>query len=240
MPGRLPTAQDFDSSLTLSITPPPLSQQAVNVLILLHGFGDTNASFKKLGEQLSLPETACISLQGPTPLPFDTGGFQWGDDLIFDQGTGSLDMDTGFKTSTASILKLVQSLQDKCGYSLKDVIFFGFGQGGMAALNAAVGVPSGEECLGVVSVGGPLPAETPRLVAKNRTPVLILGGFSESLVGDSAVDRLKSTFEFVESKKWRRPGDAMPRNRDEMMPIMQFFARRLKSRQGIPEGSVEL
>ena len=237
MPGRLPTTTDFDASITLSITPPPQSQQPVNVLVLLHGFGDTHASFKKLGEQLNMPETACISLQGPTPLPFDSGGFQWGDDLIFDQGTGQLDVDTGFKKTTEVLLQVIQTLEDRCGYSAKDVIFFGFGQGGMAALNAAV---SAKECLGIVSIGGPLPAEAPKLVAKNKSPVLVLGGSSDSLVSDSTVERLKSTFEFVEYKRWRRPGDAMPRNRDEMMPIMQFFARRLKSHQGVPEGSVEL
>ncbi|KAI4149230.1 MAG: hypothetical protein LQ340_004738 [Diploschistes diacapsis] len=240
MPGRLPEPSDFNSALTLSITPAPPSQKPVNILILLHGLGDTHVSFKKLGQQLSLPETACLSLQAPTPLPLDTGGFHWGDDLIFDQGTGQLDPDTGFKKSTEVILQVIKTLQDQCGYSLRDIIFLGFGQGGMAALNATASIPSAGECAGVVSIGGPLPADSPRLTRKNKTPVLVLGGSSETLVSDSSVERLKSTFDFVEYKRWRRPRDSMPRNRDEMMPIMQFFARRLRSRQGVPEGSVEL
>jgi hypothetical protein len=32
----------------------------------------------------------------------------------------------------------------------------------------------------------------------------------------------------------------MPSNRDEMMPIMQFLARRLRSRKGVVEGAVEI
>ena len=44
----------------------------------------------------------------------------------------------------------------------------------------------------------------------------------------------------VEYHKWDRAGDGMPRNRDEMLPIMRFFARRLRSRKGVPEGSIEV
>lgn len=63
MPGRQPTANNFPSDIHLTITPPPRSSpQPVNVLILLHGLGDTNASFTNLGKQLALPETTCISL----------------------------------------------------------------------------------------------------------------------------------------------------------------------------------
>jgi hypothetical protein len=32
----------------------------------------------------------------------------------------------------------------------------------------------------------------------------------------------------------------MPANRDEMLPIMQFFSRRLRSMKGVPAGVVEL
>ena len=240
MATRLPKVSDFDSSLTLSITPPPSSQKPVNVLILLHGLGDSQEPFKQLGQQLNLPETACISLRGPTPLPFDMGGYQWGEDLVFDQGTGQLDFDTGFKKSTETIMKVVMTLKDKCSYSYRDILLFGFGQGGMAALNAAVSIQAGNELSGVVSIGASLPGDVPNLVTKSRTPVIVLGGSSQSLMNDSEIQRIRSRFEFVERKEWKRPGDSMPRNRDEMMPIMQFFARRLKSRQGVPEGSVEL
>lgn len=55
-----------------------------------------------------------------------------------------------------------------------------------------------------------------------------------------AEEKLKRLFEFAEIKRYRKSGDSMPSNRDEMMPIMQFFARRLKSTKGVPKGSVEL
>jgi predicted esterase len=86
---------------------------------------------------MNLPETACISIQGPQGL-LDLGGFHWGDDIIFDSTNGGLDADAGFKQTT-ELLKIVvkDALVKKCGYKHREIMFFGFGQGAMAALNAA-------------------------------------------------------------------------------------------------------
>ena len=76
-------------------------------------------------------------MQGPQNL-LDLGGYHWGDDIIFDSTTGGIDPDAGFKQSTELLRSLVEdSLIAKCGYKARDIIFFGFGQGGMAALNVA-------------------------------------------------------------------------------------------------------
>jgi hypothetical protein len=94
---------------------------------------------------------------------------------------------------------------------------------------------------GVISIGGPLPSEAPAgLVSKCKTPVLVCAGSDRSVVTPTAEDKLKRLFEFTEIKRYRKSGDSMPSNRDEMMPIMQFFSRRLKSTKGVPKGSVEI
>ncbi|KAF1834009.1 alpha/beta-hydrolase [Decorospora gaudefroyi] len=243
MPGRMPTKADFASSVNLSITPPPSSQPPTNVLILLHGLGDTNASFKKLGQQLNLPETACIAIQALNPLPFDLGGYHWGDDMIFDQNTGEMDMDTGFKASTRLVLDNVvrEGLIEKCGYKAREIIIFGFAQGAMVGLQAAAEF-EGDELGGVVSIGGILSQSLPlkALEKKSRTPVLVCKASKKSEVTDSATSKLKDAFEYVEIKEWKKNGDGMPSNREEMLPVMQFFARRLRSTRGVPAGSVEL
>ena len=240
MPTHLPTQADFPTSLVLSITPPPAaSSHPTNLLILLHGLGDTSVSFTNLGKQLALPETTCISLQAPTPLPFDLGGFHWGDDITFDQLSGQMDFDAGF----AKIVKTIKQdmiedvLVNKCGYTPREIMLFGFGQGAMAALATAATMP--EELGGIVSIGGPLPSldATPKAV---KTPVLVLGGSSNTLITRAALDRLKAAFENIEYQKWNRSGDGMPRNREEVLPIMRFFARRLRSRAGVPKDSVEV
>ncbi|KAI9775421.1 MAG: hypothetical protein M1839_001116 [Geoglossum umbratile] len=241
MPGRLPTKSDFPSSVIFSITPPPDSQPPTNVLVLLHGFGDTHVPFSSLGKSLALPETACISVQGPMMLPLDLGGFHWGDDVVFDQAKGELDVDAGFERAMGLVKEDVvrRGLLEKCGYEGRDVFVFGFGQGGMVGLAMAASVQLG----GVVSIGGPLPSSelTPSLASgKAKTPVLVLGGSSNTLIGASAVSKMKGVFESVEYKSWSKPHDSMPGSREEMLPIMQFFGGRLRSRRGVPEGSIEV
>jgi len=177
------------------------------------------------------------------PLPFDLGGFHWGDDMVFDQNTGKMDVDTGFKTSTIIMLESVirEGLVAKCGYKSREIMIFGFGQGGMVALQTAAELDT-EELGGVVSIGGALSLSLPlkALDKKNKTPVLVCRAAKDSAISDSAVTKLKDVFDFVEVKEWKKNGDSMPSNREEMLPIMQFFARRLRSTRGVPTGSVEL
>lgn len=240
MPTLLRNVVEFPTSLVLSITPPPAtSPQTTNVLILLHGLGDTSVSFTNLGKQLALPETTCISLQAPTPLPFELGGFHWGDDITFDQASGQMDYDTGF-TKAVKIIRqniIEDGLVKKCGYKPREIMIVGFGQGAMAALATAASMT--QELGGIVSIGGPLPSTIKSLKAV-KTPVLVLGGSSNTLITRTALDKLKAAFQIVEYQKWNRAGNSMPRNRDEMLPIMRFFARRLRSGAGVPEGSVEV
>jgi predicted esterase len=218
----------------------PALQPATNILILLHGLGDTNAAFTKLGQQLNLPETACIAVQAPNGMLFDIDGHNWGDDLVMDQSTGEMDMDTGFKASTRLLLDSVirEGLVGNCGYKPREIVIFGFAQGGMAGLQAAAEF-TGDELGGVVSIGAGLSSSL-ALHKKSKTPVLVCKASRGSKVTDSAVAKLKDAFEYVEIKEWKRNGDGMMSNRDEMMPIMQFFARRLLSRRGVFAGSVEL
>lgn len=243
--GRLPTGSDFPDNIKLSIGPPPAGDAPTNVLILLHGVGDNHASFTNLGKQMNLPETVCISIQGPQGL-LDLGGFHWGDDIIFDSTSGGIDADAGFKQSNKLLKSIVQdALTEKCGYKTREM-FFGFGQGGMAALNFAVDLHTSSadikpELGGIISIGAGLPSEAPSsLDTKCKTPILVCAGTDQSAVTSTSEDKLKRIFEHVEVKRYRKPGDSMPSNRDEMMPIMQFFSRRLRSTKGVPKGSVEV
>jgi predicted esterase len=243
MPSRLPTTADFSPHIAAITSSPNPQRTPTNVVLFLHGLGDTAASFSAFPRALNLPETLCVSLQAPTPLPFDLGGFHWGDDILFDQSSGAMDFDAGFGRASKMIAEVVKDiLAQKCGYNAKEIMLFGFGQGGMAALAAATTIET--ELAGIMSIGGPVPASInlPKdKDSRSRSPVLVLGGSSQSLVGRPAImEKFKETFENVQYHKWNRVGDSMPRNRDEMLPIMQFFARRLRSRQGVPEGSIEI
>ena len=245
---RVPTKSDFPSSIQLEIIPPPKDQVPLNILLLLHGLGDTEKPFATLGRQLNLPYTACISIRAPLPLPAlftgsDALSFHWGDDIIFDQSTGEIELDSSFRKATAVILELIidEVLIRKCGYKPRDLVILGFGQGGMVGLHIA-GQKAELEMGGVVSIGGRLPSSSTSTasISKAKTPVLVLGGSRSTQVTRSAIDVLKSRFGDVEYVKWAKAEDSMPKSREEMLPIMRFFARRLRSRAGVPEGAVEI
>ncbi|TKX26782.1 phospholipase/carboxylesterase-like protein [Elsinoe australis] len=236
---RLPTTGDFPSSLTLTITPAPSGQPPTNILVLLHGLGDSHVPFAQLGTQLNLPNTACIAIKGPNVLPFETTSFHWCDDLIFDSTTNGLDPDGGFKTSTRVLTEDIinHGLIEKCNYKPRDIVFLGLGQGGMAALNVAVSYP--KELGGVVSIGGGLPGEaSPSSDPKSKTPVICVSGTDSLWVTAGSEEKLKNNFQNVRISKYRRKGDTMPKDREEMMPIMQFFASRLRT--PAPKGTVEV
>ncbi|KAJ5689217.1 hypothetical protein N7462_003609 [Penicillium macrosclerotiorum] len=246
MPSKIPIPADFPSKLTVTITSPPNASPSTpspNILLLLHGIGDTAVGFTAFGRAMSLPETTVVTVQAPAPLPFDLGGFHWGDDVAFDSTTGALDMDAGLARSTATLAAVVRdTLGQKCGYRRREILILGFGQGGMAGLAVAreLSADGGEALGGVISIGAPYALSGARTGAKSRTPVLLVAGRDSSVVSEGAVRRTKDVFEFVEVSWYARRGDGMPSSREEMLPVMQFLARRLRSRQGVPEGSVEI
>ncbi|KAI1336218.1 alpha/beta-hydrolase [Xylariaceae sp. FL0016] len=188
---------------------------------------------------LGLPDSEA---SGPTK------HFHWGDDLTLDTSTGDLDPDPGFSKAQEVVLeKLVRdTIIGTCGWETNDILLFGFGQGGSLALGLSsrlrgggrvVDVTDGDQTTGtsfkgVVSIGGPLPTSMiPTLSSRNkaRTPVLICHGRnSESIDGD-AIDVVKREFLDVREVKWKKADDGMPKNREEMLPIMQFFAERLRA-----------
>ena len=175
---------------------------------------------------------------------------------MVDQGTGQLEMDTGFENASkviAPVFKVVlgDGKADGLGFEPRDVFLWGFGQGGMAALSLAEALNI--ELGGVVSIGGNPPAsksamkrviETVGDVApkkqegKAKTPVLLCGGNRHTAVTANTLREAKERFDSVEYVKWEREGDSMARNREEMLPIMKFLARRL--RISAPVGTEEV
>lgn len=242
---RIPEADDFPSDIVITILPPQNLKPAANVLILLHGLGDTHAPFAVLGKNFNFPETACLAVRGPLALPFNDNGYHWGDDVIFDSSTGGLDMEASFN-KTHEVLKQIidETLIGKCGWNRRAIFFLGFGQGGMVALDIASRIPATDEDPefgGVVSLGGPLPHAAPAPGKKAKTPILVMGSEKDSAITEGVEARVKNVFEFVQVVRWKgRKNDGMMKNTEEAMPMMQFFSRRLRSRAGIPEGAVEL
>ena len=239
MPGRVPAAHDLPSQLC-----PQIIQSAgdpVNAVIFLHGLGDTSRNFASFARALNLPETLAIALQGPQPLPFPLpSGYHWGDDFLIDNNTGEPEFDSGFEKAVDLVVTdvICKTLLQTCNFMGKEILLFGFGQGGMLAL--AVARKCNSELAGVISIGGPIPSRSMLVNGeKCETPALLLGG-RRGLLTDDAVKSIKGSFRNVESHRWENVADTLPQSRKEALPMMQFFARRLRSRQGVPKGSVEI
>lgn len=187
--------------------------------------------------------------------PLDSGPprhFHWGDELNLATQTDSLDADPGFSKAFDLVTKNIiqETLLEKCGWQWSDILLFGYGQGGSLALGLASKIREGlkveavteekdgkpvetpKTLKGVVSIGGPLPASMiPTISArsKSKTPVLICRGRACEEVDEDAIDVLKREFLDVRDVKWKKAESNMPSNREEMLPIMQFLAERLRS-----------
>jgi predicted esterase len=250
MSPRIPTPEDFSSlssALKLTLHPPSPPESTIAFLILLHGLGDTEVPFAAFARAISLPGVYSIAVRGVAPIPpallgSDSPGFHWGDDLALASAGGGLDADPGFARAADLLLGrlLRDTLVAKLGWEERDVLVFGFGQGGALALGLAarLAVEAGDDnatglrsLKGIVSVGGALPASMTSTIssrAKSATPVLLCRGRASETLDDDAVGYVRREFSDVEVVEWRKADDSMPRNRDEMLPVMKFFAARLR------------
>ena len=238
MPPRIPSQSDLSSlPLPLATHLPSPPESTTTFLILLHGFGDSE-SFISFARAMNLPGVFSIAVRGPSPLPpsllpeAEGNHFHWGDDVQMDPSTGDMASDPGFSRARDQVLDVLvkDCLIGKFGWETEDIILFGFGQGGSLALGLAstLANPRVEDAgaasrsfKGVVSVGGPLPPSMVSTLSgrkKARTRALLVQ------VGDEDAEYVEREFESVERVRWKRQGVDMPRNREEMYPIMKFLA----------------
>ncbi|RPD58608.1 hypothetical protein L226DRAFT_466458 [Lentinus tigrinus ALCF2SS1-7] len=222
-----------------------------NLLILLHGLGDTQIPFGKLGRQLHLPQTATLALRAPEQIPFlYEQAFQWY--TSFDP-LGEL-IDRPNPTPALELMdKVIAHLTKDCAWPPHRIHFFGFAQGGTVAAEFALkfwrtelslqqkSLPSSGQdsfppianaprALGsIVSVSGPLlsyptspnPCPTPVLIFHRPPP-------AESALPSGAIAALKKGFAKVAEVKMQ--GEGMPRSKDEFEPIMRFWSEQLGRR----------
>lgn len=238
MPPRIPKEEDLTSlPLPLSLHFPSPPESTTAFLILLHGFGDSE-SFISFARAMNLPGVTAIAVRGTSPLPpsllpgGEEGHFHWGDDVEMDPSTGDISSDPGFVKAREKVLDVLvkECLIEKFGWETEDIILFGFGQGGSLALglsstlaNPRVEDASSKNRLfkGAVSIGGKLP---PSMVSslsgrkKARTRALLVQ------TEDEDAEYAGREFETVRRVNWKRGGVDMPKNREEMYPIMAFLA----------------
>ncbi|KIJ63641.1 hypothetical protein HYDPIDRAFT_113137 [Hydnomerulius pinastri MD-312] len=233
-----------------------------NLLILLHGLGDTHVPFAKLGRSLNLPQTAVLSLRAPEQIPFlYEQAYQWytSFDLL-----GEL-IDRPNPTPALNVMSAVLThLTKDCAWPPNRIHLFGFAQGGSVAVESAlawwrqelVGVKmqpkieaaekqreeaseKAEEiqsprALGsITTISGPL-LSYPTLDTPCPTPLLI---FHRGTLAKGTFTAFSKAFtrvqEIVKSGGKQGQGEeSMPRSKDEWEPVMRFWSKVLGRRMG--------
>jgi len=284
---RIPQASDFahlsegphrarSQALHVSLVFPEVVETTTSIMLLFHGFGDSDVSFARLAKNMNLPGVLGIAVRGVEPLPpvllaggGEGGGggegvknWMWGDDYL--DGNA----DPGFDKARRLVLDelVMDTLVGRLGWRTEDILLFGFGQGGSVALGLAsrlrdleggkrarvvdvtdetaegkrkdAGKEEPKAFKGAISIGGPLPPSlVPTLSSreKARTPVLVCHGRGSEDVDGDAMEYIRQEIgdvrEVVWSKGRIKGDDGMPRNREEMLPVMKFLAERLAADQ---------
>lgn len=114
-----------------------------NLLVLLHGLGDSAAGFARFGAGMELPQTSVLSLSGPQTVPV-VGGHAWFT-AIDRESFEPLSLSHPHPVRAADVAKLVPqlyaSLLDIAAarrVTLDHVHLLGFGDGGTVALHLAL------------------------------------------------------------------------------------------------------
>ncbi|EJD06885.1 uncharacterized protein FOMMEDRAFT_138667 [Fomitiporia mediterranea MF3/22] len=216
-----------------------------NLLILLHGLGDTHQPFGKLGRQLRLPQTATLALRAPEQIPYlYEEAYQWYPS--FDE-LGQPIVHPVPKPGVSLLSSVISHLTSSCSWTPNQIHLFGFAQGGSVALETCLEIwksrprfvseteaeSDRKATLGsVVSVGGPLllhhaistPCKTPALILHREAP--------SALAFDAAGTQLAALRKFFGGVREKKlgPGESMPASREEWSPVMEFWSEKLAKR----------
>ncbi|KAF8892906.1 hypothetical protein BD779DRAFT_1507669 [Infundibulicybe gibba] len=208
-----------------------------NLLVLLHGLGDTHVPFSKLGRQLKLPQTAILALRAPEQVPFlYEEAYQWYpsfDDL------GEL-IERPNPTSVLELIsKIYDHLTDHCKWPANRIHLFGFAQGGSVVAEFGVKIwrkqmqNSLALSLGsIVTISGPM-LSYPTISALSPTPLLVVYRLppSETALPAGSLAAYRKAYQSVTEAKISAQGAGMPSSKVEWEPIMRFWGENLARRQ---------
>lgn len=210
-----------------------------NLLVLLHGTGDTHVPFDKLAQQMALPQTATLAISALDFVSLPLGmGYTWIEDMDFSTGEPwPLDHSRRRKSLEAAARKLLKVLevliQEAFWIAPERVFFLGYGSGAATAMEtcsrwARQGYApfGGTVCVG----GGTLSQDKPS--SCKQTPMLIMTGEKDDTFPPSVARQVMESYPTVgngDSKLYVQlgKGQGMIQSREEMEQVMMFLAPKL-------------
>ncbi|KAK4055027.1 hypothetical protein OIO90_003368 [Microbotryomycetes sp. JL221] len=110
-----------------------------NLLVLMHGLGDTMKPFAQLGQSLNLPQTAVLTLQAPHQIPLlEEEAFAWWPSFT---ELGELIPNPNPSKTVTLLIKLIEHLTSSepgPAWQANQLHLFGFAQGGSCAAELAL------------------------------------------------------------------------------------------------------
>jgi len=241
-----------------------------NLLILLHGAGDSHIKYHALAKKMTLPQTASMSLSANAmdnsfvTLPFGLG-CTWFAEMDYETGITLQPNDprriSSLRHATSKLNTLIERLIEEGDWVPERIFLFGFSSGACLAmetcfnrtierkrpLGGAVCVAGGIRCFNTFSEE---PKDSTRK-QKELTPLLIIGGSDDEVFPPSAVKTAEEIYNSqvsCEAEKGKYihtyiedgKGHAMIGGPNEMKTLMKFFAEKMVRRMMAMEGWSEV
>jgi predicted esterase len=215
---RIPTTEELRALPVKAHMIPPKGKEGVeNIIIVLHDHSGNENFLQDFAEKSLRPkDTACLLLRGVSAVAGKENSYQWEDNV-----------DTFLKTSQLVLDDVISALLvSKCNFPARKIVLFGQGEGAMAALTISSAWER-VEFGGVICVGGQLPSHiAPSRDTKSKTAVLLLGG-SLGMTNPVAKHRIQQNFSYVDCDLLEGKDDALPRNKQQLRSLRDFFSHRL-------------
>jgi len=240
---------------------PSVDGVSTNLLVLLHGLGDSPAPYAALAMRLALPQTAYLVLPGPLSVPETQGGRAWFE--AHDEETweeiqptpGEHRRTQSLGHSVDLVCTLLASLAGAGLWGPRACHLLGFSQGATAALHIHARHRGLQRLGGCVAVSGALLEEwLPQLEGEFTSttqgcvgPTLLTHGDKDDVLSHAAMKRslavlvrltegqaLGAQLVTVPGKGHTMMGPAQ----QEVQAVMAFWARTLRA--AAPEGAEEV
>ena len=166
-----------------------------NVIIALHGFGDTAANFAHIASEFPMDDVLWLFIQGPKPVPMDIDGAQW----------FSLFSDPKEEVSRCEnlIYELVENILEETGLPSQKIFLLGFSQG--AGMSLYYGLKSSHMLGGIISLSGLMikQSELVPILQKNTAlpPIFLAHGLQDQVVFPAIFFEIKNILAMNSSLK---------------------------------------